>query len=268
MSKTLVVILSAFTATVLVFVIIAMVSYQTIVTENKGLKRDLDKARVALVAADEVKDRALVNLMLLETDMRPDKKAKPDKKPYKKKKPASRKKPPVLASQSAVAPASASADANAKSAGSEELRPVEGVSPAQRTDTAEAPAAAVPGMLSVEKLAIWQEPERGSVKFQFSLRNTNPRGIKVRGYTFVALKPKEKAREPVRVSPWTPLKDGKPDIFKRGQYFSIARFKYVRGSFPDLSAIDRFETAVVYVYSETGDLVVEQVYEVDEVLRS
>jgi hypothetical protein len=41
----------------------------------------------------------------------------------------------------------------------------------------------------------------------------------------------------------------------------------VRGTFPDVSAIDHYATVTVYVYSKTGDLFVEEVFEVSKVLQ-
>ncbi len=253
--------LSVCACTALALFLIAMASYQAMRTENHGLKRDLGKARADLVTADEAKDRALVNLMLLKAQAKPAKaQAKPADKPKPKKDvpAAPHKKPPVL---------KAAATTDTKGNEPKKAKPSQEAPQAQPGYTAEATETTMEDGLSVGKLEIWQEGESSSVKFQFSLKNTNSQGTKVRGYTFVALKPEAGGQAAVRISPWTPLKDGRPDMFKRGQYFSIARFKFVRGSFPDLSAINRFQTATVFVYSETGNLVVEKDYVLEEALR-
>ncbi len=122
--------------------------------------------------------------------------------------------------------------------------------------------------LLVEKLEIWKEVAQRSLKFQFSLKNVGTQGRKVKGYTFVVLKGGEGSKEPARGSPWTPLKDGLPTIFKRGQYFSIARFKYVRGTIPQIQDVERFKTATVYVFTEKGDLLIQKVFDVPDILRS
>ena len=64
------------------------------------------------------------------------------------------------------------------------------------------------------------------------------------------------------------MQDGQPTIYKRGQYFSIARFKYVRGTVPQIQDVERFKTATVYVYAESGDLLAEKVFDIDEILKS
>jgi hypothetical protein len=90
----------------------------------------------------------------------------------------------------------------------------------------------------------------------------------IKGYTFVALGPGEGGDEPIRIAPWSPLKDGEPSLVKRGQYFGISRFKLVRGTLPDIVDVTRFEHAIVYVYSDTGILLHKQAWPVDDVLRS
>jgi len=125
-----------------------------------------------------------------------------------------------------------------------------------------------PARILVKHLEIWQEPGDNAFKFQFALNKVDGESGRIAGHTFVVLKPEEGSREPVRAFPWSPMKDGKPAIFKRGQYFSIARFKFVRGKLTDVSTMNRFKTATVYVYSDTGDLLVEKVFEVGKILRS
>ena len=122
--------------------------------------------------------------------------------------------------------------------------------------------------LEVDKLEIWNQSGEHSVRFQFSLKNVSATGDKIKGYTFVVLKPGEGSSEPSRGSPWTPLEDGQPTIFKRGQFFSIARFKYVRGKIPQIQDVERFKTATIFVYTESGNLLIEKVFDVADILRS
>jgi len=122
--------------------------------------------------------------------------------------------------------------------------------------------------LLVERLEIWKQEGHKAIKFQFSLKNVGAAGKKIKGYTFVVLKPEEGSQELSRGSPWTPLKDGKPTIYKRGQFFSIARFKYVRGTVPQIQDVARFKTATIFVFTESGDLLTEKVFDVNDILRS
>ncbi|MBW2108819.1 MAG: hypothetical protein JRI36_09165 [Deltaproteobacteria bacterium] len=122
--------------------------------------------------------------------------------------------------------------------------------------------------LLIENLEIWSQKDKKAIRFQFSLKNAGDPGKKIKGYTFVVLKPEASSSEPSRGSPWTPLKEGRPELYKRGQFFSIARFKYVRGTMPQIQDVTRFKTATIYVYTESGDLVLEKVYDLADVLRS
>jgi hypothetical protein len=125
-----------------------------------------------------------------------------------------------------------------------------------------------PTRILVKDLEVWRKPDGSAFKFQFALKNIDREGGRIAGYTFLVFKPQEGSGEPIRSFPWSPLKDGKPAIFKRGQYFAISHFKSVRGTLTDVSTIDRFETATVYVYSDTGDLLTEEVFEVGKISRS
>ena len=257
LTKPLVVTLTSGLATILAFFVFAIFSYHAMRTENKGLKRDLDKVRADHVAALKAKERALVRLAVLDAEAKPEK---------KKNGPAPGQKPPVRISQVAKPPAPPSQDI--KDALLEDVTPVAEAPPAQPTETGQAEKPGSTESLSVEKLEIWREGQSDSVKFQFSIRNIDPEGRRIKGYTFVIFKPEKGSQEPLRAFPWTPLKDGRPTLFKRGQYFSITRFKFVSGTFPDIQTTEPFKTATVYVYSEAGKLLVEEVYKVDKILRS
>ena len=286
LSKPLIVCLTVGFATICAFAVFSIYSYYKMFSEHESLVKGLDEAQSELVAANKAKEEAQIRLAFLETKAKPEKKAKPHTvvKPKKKvrlekktepakteDKAVADKKPPIAISK--AEPPAVFASADAKDVPSEEVEPVEEPTPAQPTDEDEAESGddveqVSPEDLLVENLEIWREVEARSVKFRFSLKNVGVPGSKIRGYTFVVFKPEEGSQEPARGSPWTPLKDGRPTIFKRGQYFSIARFKYVRGTVPQIQYVERFETATIYVFTETGSLLLEKVYDVDEILRS
>jgi hypothetical protein len=255
LTKPLIAILAAFTVAILAFVVFFTVSYYEVRTENKSLKEDLDKAREDLVAADKAKEMALVRLMVLEGEVTPDEK---DKKPLPEEKP--RKEiakvtiPPVSLGE------------ETKDVVSDSVKPV-AEAPTAQPEAGDEKGAVASGGVLVDKLEVWQAVESHLLEFQFIVKNIDPKGGKIKGYTFVVLEPKEGSEEPLAVFPLTPLKDGKPAVAKKGQYFSISRFKPVSGTFPDRKTIEPFETATIYVYSEAGSLLVEQVYEIDKVLR-
>lgn len=255
MTKLLVVAVIACLTTI-AFVVFFLFSYHAILKENKGLKDELNQVRVKLAAAKEAKEKALPRLMMLEAEAKPDE---------KKNGSASIQEPLVRISQVAKPHAPRSKDT--KDALPEALEPVAEDSAAQTSEVGDPAESVSAQRVAVEKFETWQEEHGDSLKFQFTLKNIDPQHRKVKGYIFVVLKPEKGSQEPVIAYPQTLLKDGKPAVFKKGEYFSIARFKRVFGSFPATKAIGHFKAATVYVYSDKGSTLVEKVYEVDKILR-
>jgi outer membrane biosynthesis protein TonB len=187
----------------------------------------------------------------------------------KENKPPPDEKPTSQTSQVPTLPQPpASAAAKAQGAAVEEAKTVAEATLTHSDESHEATGTVSSDSLLVANFQVWPKAEDYSVRFQFDLKNMDPMGRKVNGYAFVVFKPEEGSDEPLRACPWTPLEDGKPTIYKRGQYFSIARFKLVRGRMPQIQDVGRFKTATVYVYSETGSLLLEKVHEVEDIVRS
>jgi len=280
--------------------VFTIVSYRGVRSENRVLRADVARVKGELVASNEAKDGAEVRLMVLEAKDNPtakaqkktldgatDKGAKSKEQastvekanlpemlpaPQSGKESSPRETRSFTVSQAATLPAEQPADAVPSGANVED--PVEQNGPTDEsnqdteTDGSSNEEPVARDSLTVEQLEIWQAAGDNSAKFQFSLKNTDAQGRKATGYTFVVLKPDEASQDPARGSPWTPLTDGKPTTFKRGQFFSIARFKYVRGSISHIHDATRFKTATVYVYTEEGDLWIEKAFDIDAVLRS
>jgi len=121
----------------------------------------------------------------------------------------------------------------------------------------------------VDKLEIWQEPGENDFRFQFVVKNANRESGKIAGYTFVVFTPHESSADvPQRAFPDTRLAGGKPGNFKHGNYFSITRYKLVRGTLTDINMIRQYKTATIYAYSDTGDLLIERVFQITKVLRA
>ncbi|NVM20438.1 MAG: hypothetical protein HWN68_01485 [Desulfobacterales bacterium] len=257
LSKPSVVALTAGVTAVLAFVVFSLVSYYVMRAENMALKNNLGTLEANLAAANKAKEVAIVRLMVLEDRKNPGK---------KKPRSASGRKPPEQTSQPARSHASTGRDT--KDDLSSGVKWGADASPVQPTGAAEDERPASMEKILIQSPRIQLDAENNSVKFQFGLKNADLQGNRIKGYTFMVLKPEEGSTYRVRISPWSPMEDGKPVVFKRGQYFSILRFKFVKGNFPDISTIERFKTAVIYIYSETGSLLVERAFEVEEILRS
>ncbi len=286
--KPLVLSLTACLCVILGLVTYSVVSYNSVRLENTRLIKDLDTLRAQLETAENAKEKALVGLMVLEDSVKQtarkagpasDRKTKGAASKVTKPKPAATKaakakapktpKPAATKTAKAEAPETPkpAATKTAKAEAPETPKPAAVASLPTRAEEDRIGPPVSPAGIIVKNLEIWQEPDDNAFKFQFALKNVDREGARIAGHTFVVLKPEEGSREPVRAFPWSPMKDGKPAIFKRGQFFSIARFKFVRGTLTDVSTIIRFKTAIVYVYSDTGGLLVEKVFEVDKILR-
>lgn len=283
-----------------VLAVFAIVSYRGVHSANRALRAEMARVKAELLASNEAKDGAEVRLMVLQakdnptdkaqkktSDATTDKGAKSKEQapalekaslpemlpaPQPGKESPRREARPFTVSRAATLPAEQPTDAAPSGANVED--PVEQNGPTDEsnqdteTDGSSSGDPVSRDSLTVEQLEIWQAAGDNSAKFQFSLKNTDAQGRKATGYTFVVLKPDEASQDPARGSPWTPLTDGKPTTFKRGQFFSIARFKYVRGSISHIHDPTRFKTATVYVYTEEGDLWIEKAFDIDAVLRS
>ena len=287
--KPLVLGLIACLSAILCIVTYLVVSYNSVSSENTQLIKDLDTLRAQLETAEKAKEKALVGLMVLEDSVKQtvrkvspasDRKTKdvaskvtrprPAATKAAKAKTSERPRPAATKAAKAEAPETPKPAATkaAKAEAPETPKPAAVASLPTQAEKEKIATPVPPARILVKHLEIWQEPGDNAFKFQFALNKVDGESGRIAGHTFVVLKPEEGSREPVRAFPWSPMKDGKPAIFKRGQYFSIARFKFVRGKLTDVSTMNRFKTATVYVYSDTGDLLAEKVFEVGKILRS
>ncbi|MES0349855.1 MAG: hypothetical protein ABUK19_03965 [Desulfobacteria bacterium] len=233
--------------------IYSAVSYRSVRSENKALSKDLDRLSAKLRSAEETREEALVRLMLVE-----ERAGQAAGKTVNDAEQQTKDKASQATDQ--TPPATAGAKARAQ----EKPRPT--LSSTAETDKVAPPTPAA--RVSVRNLEIWLEPNNNEFKFKFKVQNTDRQRGKVAGYAFLVLKPKGDSGRPPRVFPVTPLKNGKPNNFKNGHHFSIARYTFVRGTLAEVSTIAPFETAKIYVYSDTGDFLLEEVFNVGGVIRS
>ncbi|OEU45480.1 MAG: hypothetical protein BBJ60_06495 [Desulfobacterales bacterium S7086C20] len=259
------VLLLSLVVTLIVFLgytILLTVQYDRLRGENDALRGSLHKTEDDLVSANKAKDKALVRLMLLAKEGKPG--SKPAKE--KKKKPQIAKKPKLVISKKTETPAARKVDTSDTSSG--KTGPAKESTGTESSETNRLAESAVSNTVLVQEFEIQTVNHGTSLRFKFKLENIDPQAKKITGYTFVVLEPAKGSKEPTRISPWSPLKDGRPTKIRRGQYFGIARFKYVRGTLPDIMDVSRFKNATVYVYSPAGDLLATKVYDVAIVLRS
>ncbi|MDY6988750.1 MAG: LapA family protein [Thermodesulfobacteriota bacterium] len=257
LSKPLLVTLTVCAAAAFILIVFSTVSFFGVRRENRRLKSDLGQTRAQLAVAQEDKDKALVRLMLKEGPVKSDEKdGESSHKPKVSKE----------VSQAPVSPVPSAKETPVDV--SEEIKEVAEASSAKPAETSEATLPVSAGGVSVDRLEIKPVAEGHLLEYRFIVKNVDSQGGRMKGYTFVVLKPRDGSEARPAVAPSTPLDAGRPAIFEKGQYFSITRFKPVQGTFPHTAAIEPFKTATVYVYSETGSLLTEQVYQVDQLSGS
>lgn len=243
---------------VLTVVIYVGLSFTLVVSENRTLRKNLDSRMAEFARAEADREKALVRLMLLQESSKQTEEETGSTADRESKEVAPKVEEPTDR-----------ADESSKVEESEEPA-AEALTPQPVEPQEQKPQASISeAKISVENLEIWREHGDNALRFQFVVKNPNRESGKITGYTFLVLTPREGAIDVVRrVFPQTRLEYGRPSNFKAGQYFSISRYKFVRGSLPGVNMIHRYGTATIYAYSTTGDLLVDAVFEISKVLRS
>jgi hypothetical protein len=258
LSKPLCFALIAGLTAVLTVVIYLGLSFTSIVLENRKLRKDLDSRMVELERTKADGEKALVQLMLLQEGSKQTEKDTDST--------ADRRSEDVAPK---VENSGGGADESSDVEDSVQPEPPAPTAHPVEPEKQEPPASVSEAKVSVENLEIWREQGDNTLRFQFVVKNANPESGKVVGYTFLVLTPHEGTiNVPLRVFPQTRLEDGKPANFKAGQYFSISRYKFVPGTLTGVNMINRYGTATIYAYSATGDLLVDKLFEINEVFRS
>ncbi len=118
--------------------------------------------------------------------------------------------------------------------------------------------------VAVEKFSVLQGSTSLELIVRFDIRNisTKPGGIS--GRIFTVLKPKKDDEKGWVVVPGSPLKKGMPTAYRKGQYFSISRFKPVKFTVRSQASPDSFHTATVYIFNDDGKLMFEGNMRVNE----
>jgi hypothetical protein len=120
----------------------------------------------------------------------------------------------------------------------------------------------VPGMSIVaENFLVFYEPDVNTLSVQYKIRNTGSKEHPVSGRSVVILKDGEENPRKWLVLPWVPLESGKP-TGKNGRSFSIYNFRTMRFKANDQVGPDQYKTALVYVFTTEGTLLLEQEFPV------
>lgn len=121
---------------------------------------------------------------------------------------------------------------------------------------------AEPQMISIEELTVLNTVENNSLKITFKLRKIDQNTKTISGYAFVILKYDRDDRKQWYTLPAVSLVSGKPSWIRRGQYFSIARFKTMKFQHEYSGDPNRFRYITVFIYSADEKLLLEREFPV------
>ena len=214
---------------------------------NMSLQRSLDNIQQQIVGFRSDKEVRMAQLVVAETEMkrlRARMGPKPvEKAPGNQQEDRAKKEPP---SNRQVIPQTASA------VPVPEGKSLPGAPPAD-------PATQGKDLkISIEEFNVSHEAASDTFRSQFILRNIGPDSKLVSGYTAVILKKLNTQPDNWLTLPTLKLAEGVPAGDKKGQYFSIARFKTVRFMVKSKMDPRQFNTATVYVFDADKDLLLEK----------
>jgi hypothetical protein len=113
--------------------------------------------------------------------------------------------------------------------------------------------------VAVENFKVSRESGAANVNAQFKIKNTSRGYQRVAGNAVVLLKGADLNKDQWLVMPAVEFSDNKPSG-RRGKRFSILRFRTMNFSAKAPNHAEQFETAVVYVFTEKGKLLLEQYF--------
>ncbi len=116
---------------------------------------------------------------------------------------------------------------------------------------------AEPQIVRIEELIVLNTLENNSLKVTFKLRKIDQNTKTISGHAFVILKHDRDDRRQWFIIPSVTLVSGQPSRIRRGQYFSIARFKTMKFQHKYLGDPSRFRYITVFIYSADEKLLLE-----------
>jgi len=117
-------------------------------------------------------------------------------------------------------------------------------------------------VIAVEKFAVSQNSGGNELRVKFNIRNIKEGPGEISGRIFLVLKPEGGGKNDWIVAPKAPLgQDGIPSVYKRGQYFSISRFKPVRFTISSKVLPERLKMTGVFIFDDQGQLIFNDMVE-------
>ncbi|MBU1182850.1 MAG: hypothetical protein KKE00_13025 [Proteobacteria bacterium] len=131
------------------------------------------------------------------------------------------------------------------------------------TTSAKASAAQIPlapvnsGRVSIDNINVFHEAGANRLKIQFDLKS-NHNSKQVSGYSFVILKENDIDEAGWLPVPFVSLVSKRPTAVNKGRYFSTSKFTTVNLTTNIRSVPPRFKLVTVFLYSVSGELLLEK----------
>ena len=117
--------------------------------------------------------------------------------------------------------------------------------------------------VAIEKFQLSVKSGNNSLRVQFKLKNTSSDSQHVAGHAIVVLKGGDIQQAQWVSLPGLSLVAGKPTGRQQGNAFGISNFKIMKFTASKLHSPENFQTASVYVFTQTGELLLEQDFPVN-----
>jgi len=113
-------------------------------------------------------------------------------------------------------------------------------------------------VVAVDNLSAAHDSDRGLLRIEFILKNIGPASQAISGRAFVVLKTDDDDTAQWTLLPAGSLTAGQPSRVRRGQYFSILRFKSMRFDTAAAPDVDRFKRATILIFDTSGELLLQE----------
>ncbi|HUU41059.1 MAG TPA: hypothetical protein VMW42_08970 [Desulfatiglandales bacterium] len=120
--------------------------------------------------------------------------------------------------------------------------------------------ASLPQIVDIEDLKVKRDSSNISLNFKIvnKLLNEEPIG----GYMFIIADIKGMEKSETWSHPSSPLKDGMPTDYRKGQRFFIQRYKFISSTYTLSKSIDKPLILEILIYDRNGKLILKKVVEV------
>jgi hypothetical protein len=117
--------------------------------------------------------------------------------------------------------------------------------------------------VAIDNFKVGHRSGSNSLRLQFKLKNTSPFSQHVAGHAIVVLKGKAVDQSEWLALPDISLVDGKPTGSQQGNAFGISNFRVMKFKTRKPPSPEKFQTASIYVFTKTGELLLEQDFPVE-----